>query len=153
MDIRIVDAPDAISLAKVASVYFKGLLERTKKPLVTLPTGETPLPFYGELRELHDSGQIGPNAFNLVMLDEYCGLKKGDKRLFAKWLEREVLDPLGIQLRLTFRSHAANPEKEIERFKRLYQQYAPIDIAVLGLGGNGHVAFNEPGSRFNSTIR
>lgn len=116
-------------------------------PKVILPTGTSPELFYQSLRE-HPSIP----AFSYLQLDEYLGLKAHDKRLFSKWLGRDVLNPLNIQNRMIFNS-AANPDDEVERILAWYRQHGAADTAVIGLGLNGHVGFNEPGSSFNSRAR
>lgn len=152
---NIVEAPDAGALAHLAADYFQQFLERENNPLVTLPTGLTPLPFYRELRNRYDGGHTGLGGFTYLALDEYQGLPAPDRRRFGAWIAHEVLDPLGVppQNRIFFHSDAADPGAEIARFREYYAGRGPLDLAVLGLGGNGHVGFNEPGSAFDSSIR
>lgn len=129
----------------VAARIFIGLLEQCDKsmPLVTLPTGNTPASFYAALLT-HDD--VPP--FCYLQLDEYVGLDKHDPRLFSAWLDRDILTPLGINYgqRILFQSDAPDPQAETELIKQRLITTGPIDIAVLGLGMNGHIAFNEPQS-------
>lgn len=152
---NIVKAPNAGALAQLAADFFQAFIQAENNPLLTLPTGLTPLPLYRELRTRCEAGYQGLGRFTYLALDEYQGLPPSDNRRFARWLKQEILDPLGVptQNRIIFKSDAADPEAEIKRFTEYYTGKAPIDLAVLGLGLNGHVGFNEPGSAFDSTTR
>lgn len=112
-------------------------------PRVVLPTGSTPKPFY---QALIDDGKIRP--FDYLQLDEYVGLPPEDPILFSNWLARDVLDHLNIKNRMIFKS-AADPSTEVARIREWHSQRGRIDVAVIGIGENGHVGFNEPGADFN----
>ena len=87
----------------------------------------------------------------MFQLDEYRGLGPGDERSFAAYLERELAGvPIGAFHRLD--GTAADPAAECDRHQRRLDE-APIDLAVLGLGHDGHVAFDEPGSSLESGTR
>jgi len=132
-------------LGFVAAGIFTALLAQcdTPLPLVTLPTGKTPESFYAALLA---HGTVAP--FRYLQLDEYVGLDKHDPRLFSSWLDRDILTPLGIthDQRFLFRSDAIDPQTEVNLMKQRLLTAGSIDIAVLGLGLNGHIAFNEPQS-------
>lgn len=149
--IEILVADDDAEFSRVAAQRFIKILEVRDHPLVTLPTGYTPLGFYQAL--ITDYGQRRDlwDGLRFIALDEYCGLSADDERLFASWLARTLLDPLAIKSRLLFDS-AADPQQEMVRVRSLLHEQGPLDVAVLGLGGNGHVAFNEPGTPFTATI-
>jgi glucosamine-6-phosphate deaminase len=151
--IRIIPTTDTASFGAAAATCFATILRDKPDAVAVLPTGMTPLPFYAALRDSFAAGRIG-NHFTYCALDEYCGLPDGDERLFASWVGRELLDPLGIPpaRRITFNSRASTPAAEAERIETWIAAHG-IDIAVIGLGGNGHVGFNEPGSAFDTRTR
>ncbi|QQG36611.1 MAG: glucosamine-6-phosphate deaminase [Micavibrio aeruginosavorus] len=144
-------ADDPACFADAAARKFIELLEASDRPLVTLPTGLTPQGFYRALVMNYADRRDCWEGLRFIALDEYCGLPANDDRLFSSWLKRAVLDPLCIRNRYLFDS-AADPEQEIVRMQSLLEKVGPIDIAVLGLGANGHIAFNEPGTVFSSSI-
>jgi len=117
-------------------------------PNVILPTGNTPAPFFQALKD----SKVPITPFQYLQLDEYLGLPEDDEILFKNWLDRDVLSPLGITHRMAFNS-AADPASEIQRIRDWYNHFRRVDVAVLGIGKNGHVGFNEPGSAFNSRAR
>jgi glucosamine-6-phosphate deaminase len=75
--------------------------------------------------------------------------------LFYGWLSREFMDRAGIpaQNRASFNSDAPDTGAEAARMEQWIAQNGPVDVAVLGLGMNGHIGFNEPGSAFDSRTR
>jgi glucosamine-6-phosphate deaminase len=116
-----------------------------------LPTGRTPLGVYAALRAHAVRGELPSAAATVFQLDEYLGLGRDDERSFGAYLDRELG---GISL-LAFHGidgAATDPTAECDRHQRRLDE-APIDLAVLGLGHDGHVAFDEPGSSLESGTR
>ncbi len=144
---QIMIADDETAFAPLAADMFLKMATGLARPLVTLPTGMTPLGLYQVLVSEHASRRDIWDQMRFIALDEYAGLPPGDERLFGNWLARACLDPLHIPNRLMFNS-LADPDSEAARIEAWLKQNGPLDIAVLGLGGNGHVAFNEPGTAF-----
>lgn len=136
--------------AKGAAEYLMQALESIKNPLITLPTGTTPLGMYQYLTSVCANKNDLWQKIRFLALDEYVGLPPDDERLFMNWLSRVFLDPLQINNRIFFRSDR-DPYAEAERVQAIVDQEGPIDIAVLGIGANGHIAFNEPGTNFNTS--
>jgi glucosamine-6-phosphate deaminase len=87
----------------------------------------------------------------LFQLDEYLGLGADDRRSYRAYLARELR---GIDFGAIhgINGAAADPESECARHQALLDQ-APIDLVVLGLGRDGHVAFDEPGSSVTAGVR
>lgn len=139
------------NFSKLAADFFIARLETLKSPLVALPTGNTPLGLYRALVTDHGHRRDLWDQMRFLALDEYIGLPQNDPRLFYGWLCREFLDRAGIpdKNRVFFQSDAADPAAEAQRIEEWLRQNGPIDLAVLGLGTNGHIAFNEPGSGFD----
>ena len=119
---------------------FLAALDRHDNPAVILPTGRTPLPLYDALRENPD--RLKP--FSYRQLDEYLRLPPDHPRLFLGEMRRNVLSPLGIHASMHFNSASYDLTAEVRRVQSYLQENAPAAIAVLGIGPNGHVGFNEP---------
>ena len=114
---------------------------------VILPAGRTPLQLYAELlRRAGDGLDLARVRF--VQLDEYVGCGPADPRSFHRLLRDELLDPLerapDRDALIDGAAHA--PVAEIERHARRLERDGGAALCFLGLGANGHVAFNEPGS-------
>lgn len=148
MKYTVIKASNDTEFGQKAKAAFCDAMNGIPYAKVILPTGNTPLPFYKALRD--DCGNI-PN-FAYVQLDEYYGMGRDDERTFANWLAHEVLDPLNIGMRQTFNGAAA-PDIEVSRMQRWLDTSGPVHLAVLGIGENGHVGFNEPGSGSDSKVR
>lgn len=144
---QILIANDESAFAHLAADTFLKMAAGQARPLVTLPTGMTPLGLYQLLVSEHAARRDLWDQMRFIALDEYAGLPPDDERLFGNWLARTCLDPLHISNRLMFNS-LADPDSEAVRVEAWLKQNGPLDIAVLGIGGNGHVAFNEPGTSF-----
>lgn len=149
--LEVLVAQNEADFNQLAAQTFVHILEKRPQPLVTLPTGHTPQGFYQTLVRDHSHRRDLWDGLRFMALDEYCGLAAADERLFAAWLARLCLDPLQIKTRWLFES-ATDPEAEAARMQSVLRQQGPLDVAVLGLGGNGHVAFNEPGTGLTAPV-
>jgi glucosamine-6-phosphate deaminase len=116
-----------------------------------LPTGHTPLGVYAALRGHAADGSLPVHQATLFQLDEYLGLGPGDERSYAAYLRRE-LGGVGFGTFHGLNGSAADPDAECARHQALLDE-APIDLVVLGLGRDGHVAFDEPGSPVDAGAR
>jgi len=149
----LITGDDESAFSRLAADFFVARLETLKNPLVVLPTGNTPLGMYRELAAHYSHRRDLWDQMRFLALDEYVGLQPDDPRLFHGWLRREFLDHAGIPESrcMIFRSDAPDPEREAARIDSWLRQNGPIDVAVLGLGTNGHIAFNEPASPFDQS--
>ena len=118
---------------------------------VLLPTGHTPRGLYAALRDHAADGSLPSTHVTVLGLDEYLGLGAEDPRSFRAALDGELA---GIEIgrREALDGAAADPEAEAARYQAVLDT-APVDLAVLGLGRDAHVAFNEPGSRPGDDVR
>lgn len=82
-----------------------------------------------------------------MLMNEWCGLGAGDSGSFSGDLAHNLLDPLGVpaERRIAFDGLAADWYEECPRVRLELASRGPIDLMILGIGVNGHVAFNEPG--------
>ncbi len=119
-------------------------------PRLILPTGRTPIGLYEALRGHAADGSLHSERTTLFQLDEYAGLGPADERSYAAYLTRELG---GVRFAADHRlDGTADPGSECARHQALLDE-APVDLVVLGLGRDGHVAFDEPGSDADSGVR
>lgn len=110
--------------------------------------GATALPIYAALADGRRAGAVDTSRLRLVQLDEYAGIAADDPRTLAGWLRRDVAGPLGIPDRRIIRLDGADRDaaSAARRYDDAVAAAGGVDAAVLGLGPNGHLGFNEPPS-------
>ena len=139
---------DAESLSRKAAKRILAALTTKPDLLLCAAGGSTPLRTY-QLLDQHRARR--PAAFRklrVVKLDEWGGLTKDDLGTCEQQLQTYLLGPLGVSGKryIGFNSDPSDPARECERVRRRLVSEGPIDLCVLGLGMNGHVAMNEPAS-------
>ena len=116
-----------------------------------LPTGRSPLDMYAALRAHAARGSLPSERASVLQLDEYAGLGPEDPRSFAAVLREQLR---GIPLASLRSLDGSSPDLAAEAARHeAVLEAAPIDLAVLGLGRDGHVAFDEPPARLASGVR
>lgn len=133
-----------------AAVAQEVLAQIKHKPdsVLVFPTGNTPLGLFKQLVQAKRLHSADFTYAQFVILDEYADLAPGDPRSLTGWLKRELLEPLNVSL-----SHIHGFEEGVTKMESAISRLGGIDLAILGLGPNGHLAFNEPGSAFDSRTR
>jgi glucosamine-6-phosphate deaminase len=117
-----------------------------------LPTGRTPIGAYAELRRLHAAGSADFSLATTFNLDEFVGVSPENPGSFRAFMDRHLFDGINVPgARLHFLNGAA-PDMAVEcaRYDDLIETVGGIDLQFLGIGVNGHVAFNEPGEELNA---
>ena len=114
---------------------------------------------YRELGRLARLGTLDTSGLTLVQLDEYAGLADGDERSLRGWLERDVARPLGVPPARLIALASPDPRDEgavavaCRDWDRAVAAAGGLDVAILGLGPNGHLGFNEPPSASSAPTR
>jgi galactosamine-6-phosphate isomerase len=123
-------------------------LKRKPDLLLCLSAGATPTGLYQELVERQKRTPKLFAGFRALGVDEWGGLPRGSAGTCQADLEEKLLGPVGVKRRRRwlFQSDARPARAECERMARWLARNGPIDICILGLGLNGHIAMNEPAS-------
>lgn len=153
---EIVPLGSAEEVAVLAADVVEAVVRGRATAVLGLATGSTPLPTYGELIQRHESGR-GPSyeRVRCFTLDEYVGLPPGHPESYRATIARELTDPLGIAAE---RVQGPDPTPDGlatagARYEEAITAAGGIDVQVLGIGSDGHLAFNEPGSSLGSLTR
>ncbi|GAB6897750.1 glucosamine-6-phosphate deaminase [Kineosporia succinea] len=151
---EIIVLPTATDTAVVAADIIEQLVITRPAPVLGLATGSTPGPLYEELTRRHKGGLSFAHV-RAFMLDEYVGLPAGHPERYAEVIRREVTEPLDIPLEAVQGpdGSAADLPAECERYEQAITDAGGIDVQIAGIGSNGHIAFNEPGSALTSLTR
>ncbi len=120
-----------------------------------LPTGGTPIPVYRELIRLHREGEISFKNVITFNMDEYCGLAKDHPESYHSFMHRELFDHIDISAENInlLNGNAENLEAECQRYEDKIKMLGGVELFMGGVGNDGHIAFNEPGSSLASRTR
>jgi glucosamine-6-phosphate deaminase len=142
------------SAAVLAADAVEALVRAHPSAVLGLATGSTPLPTYQELVRRHRAG-TGPSydGVRCFLLDEYVGLPGGHPQTYRETIFRELTDALGIDRDRVAGPDPSDPEHAGARYEAALEAAGGVDLQVLGIGSDGHLAFNEPGSSLASLTR
>ena len=140
--------------SKAVAAEISGILRKKPCAAIALPTGSTPLGLYRELVKQYWQGKIDFSKAIFMNLDEYAGLRQSHPQSYARFLRKNLLGKInaGEKNIFLYNGAAADLKKEAAEREALVKRKG-IDLALLGIGGNAHIAFNEPGSKFSSKTR
>jgi glucosamine-6-phosphate deaminase len=112
-----------------------------------LPTGRTPLAFYEQMRERAREQPVDWSAVRTFNLDEFVAVAEGAPGRYRAYMERELFAHVNLQPEHIgfLNGAAADLDAECERYERAIADAGGMDLIILGIGGNGHIGFNEPG--------
>lgn len=140
--------PSCREVGKRAAGIIRRTLKHNPCAVFALPTGTTPLTMYAQLAAWHARGQLDARRARFFGLDEFVGLDPRHPASFHHYLQVHLWDPLeleGSRCDLPRGSEDDLPG-ECLRYDRAIAEAGGIDLAVVGIGVNGHVGFNEPGT-------
>ncbi len=122
--------------------------------VIGLATGKTMEPVYETWTRLASEEKIPHDKCFFFMLDEYLGLPAGHAGSFRSYIEKRVLNPLKLHVdQFAFHPVHAGVDEAASHYELSLKEAGGVDLQLLGIGGNGHVGFNEPGSLKNSRTR
>jgi glucosamine-6-phosphate deaminase len=131
-------------------------IRRQPRLVLGLAAGSTPTGTYSELVRMHREEGLDFSGVVFFSLDEYCGLPPNAPQSFTCFLNESLLDhisPRRTQVYLVNPSALAKDPYYCENFEREIRDAGGIGVQILGIGRNGHIAFNEPGSAVDSRTR
>ena len=128
-------------------VAFEILKEKLAKGAQTLglATGSSPLEFYREIVE----SDLDFSNLTSVNLDEYVGLDGDNPQSYRYFMQEHLFNKKPFKESFLPRGVKDNAEEEVERYNQILADH-PVDLQILGIGRNGHIGFNEPGTPFDS---
>jgi glucosamine-6-phosphate deaminase len=152
--VEVVIVPTADDAARVVAGVVASLVT-TRPAVLGLATGSSPLGTYRRLIEEHRAGRVSFAACDAVLLDEYVGLPVDHPETYRAVIRREFTDHVDLAPE---RLHgpdvwATDLPAACARYDRLLAGLGGVDLQLLGIGADGHVGFNEPGSSLRSRTR
>lgn len=142
-------------IARLAADAVEDLLRRKPDAVLGLATGSSPLPVYDELAARHERDGLDFSRASGFALDEYVGLAPGHPESYREVVRREFTNRVNIAPENVHGPDGA--AADIPAACRAYEEAIAaaggVDLQILGVGTDGHIAFNEPGSSFASRTR
>ena len=142
--------------ARYVQYRIKTFAPTADRPFVLgLPTGSTPLNMYKKLVEFHQTGQLSFQHVVTFNMDEYVGLPEDHPESYHSFMYRNLFNHIDISSGniLILNGNASDVEAECEQYEAQIQSFGGIELFIGGVGEDGHVAFNEPGSSLESRTR
>lgn len=140
---KVINVKNAQEGGLVAFNLLKKELDKGAKTL-GLATGSTPIPFYEELV----SSDIDFSQLTSINLDEYVGLAPSNDQSYHYFMHKHLFDAKPFKENFLPDGLAKDLEAETDHYNHIIDEH-PIDFQILGIGRNGHIGFNEPGTSFD----
>jgi glucosamine-6-phosphate deaminase len=146
--VQLIVVDDYQALSRVGADIVARAITQQPSANLLVATGRTPMGVYRELAARTQRGKLGTSRLRIFQLDAYLGLRADDRRSLYRWMKEAFLDPLGIPEANVVRLHgdAPDPAAVCRAYDAAVREAGGIDLSVLGLGPNGHLGFNEPGT-------
>ncbi|WP_426225371.1 glucosamine-6-phosphate deaminase [Pseudarthrobacter sp. DSP2-3-2b1] len=152
---EVVILPGSKQIGKLAAAAIEELLRKKPEAVLGLATGSSPLPVYDELAARHSRGGLDFSRAHAFALDEYVGLEHGHPESYREVIRREFTSRVNID-----ETNVHTPDGAAEDLPAACRSYEDalqaaggVDLQLLGVGTDGHIGFNEPGSSLASRTR
>ncbi len=157
---RLIIQPDSTKIAQWTARYVASKINQfnptAEKPFILgLPTGSSPLSTYKELIKLHETGEVSFKNVVTFNMDEYVGLPEEHPESYHSFMWNNFFNYIDIKKENVhiLNGNASDLEAECEAYEQAIKNAGGIDLFLGGIGPDGHIAFNEPGSSLTSRTR
>ena len=149
---NIIKVKDYDEMSEKACDWLIEKMGKLEAPVLGLATGSTPEGLYDRLIEAYKQGDVTFKDTTTFNLDEYVGLSENDPQSYHFYMHERFFKHIDIKPENTHlpKGDAHNLEEETKRYEQLIKDAGGVDVQLLGIGTNGHIAFNEPGISFDS---
>ncbi|WP_085993128.1 glucosamine-6-phosphate deaminase [Oceanobacillus senegalensis] len=149
---KIIKVKDYDELSEKACRFIIDKVAQIEKPVLGLATGSTPEGLYQRLVEKNRQDEVSFKDLSTFNLDEYVGLAKSHPNSYYHYMYEKLFKHIDISMDQVHipSGDVANLEEECMEYEKQIRSVGQIDVQVLGLGVNGHIGFNEPGTPLSS---
>ena len=153
MEIIIKDSPEKV--ADEILKRLKRIINKKRHPVIGLPTGNTPKIIYKKMIEAYDKGEVDFSEMIIFSHDEYVGIPSDHPKSTKTYFKEILLNRLNIPEKNLFFINGTPDDLKVEcrRVEEAIRDVGGIDFQLLGIGRDGHIGFNEPGSSLSSRTR
>ncbi len=147
---RIYQAENYQAMSRRAANIISAQVIYKPNCVLGLATGGTPVGAYNQLVEWYEKGDLSFGEVRTVKLDEYFGLSPHHEQSYRYFMDTHLFNHIDIRPENThlLDGLTKDPIKECANYNKLIDKLGGIDLQLLGMGHNGHIAFNEPGDDF-----
>ncbi|MCI8406467.1 MAG: glucosamine-6-phosphate deaminase [Oscillospiraceae bacterium] len=148
---KLIHCKDYQEMSKKAAEIFAAQVILKPDCVLGLATGSTPVGTYEHLIEWYKAGILDFSQVKTVNLDEYVGLDETSDQSYRYFMNHNLFDHINIDKANTNVPNGKAPDiaAETDRYEALIKSLGGIDVQLLGIGNNGHIAFNEPHDAFD----
>ena len=141
--------------SRKAAEMITAAVKKNPKIVLGLATGSTPVPMYKEMAKAVKAKKVSYKQVRTWNLDEYWGLPGTHDQSYRYFMDKNLFDHIDIAKKNThvLNGLAEDWRKEVSAYEAAIKKAGGIDLQVLGIGSDGHIAFNEPGSSLTSRTR
>ena len=147
---KIIRAKDYEDMSRKAANIISAQIIIKPNCVLGLATGSTPIGTYQQLVEWYNKGDLDFSEVTSVNLDEYKGLERTNEQSYYYFMHDNLFRHVNIDLARTHLPDGMEPDadKACADYDRIIESVGGVDLQLLGLGHNGHIGFNEPGTAF-----
>lgn len=147
---KIIRAKDYDDMSKKAADFIINLMIDKPQAKIGFATGSTPVGMYERLAQAEKEGEISFKFSKSVNLDEYVGIDPANEQSYQYFMNENLFKKVSFPKGATNLPYAPEAdEKYAKEYDELLDQFGQRDVQILGLGPNGHLAFNEPAKKLN----
>jgi len=152
---KVIVCKDSDEMSRTAAQIFAERIRKKPAIVLGLATGGTPVKMYKELIRMHKEEDLDFSRVITYNLDEYLGISPDHDQSYRYFMDTNLFNHINIKKSNThvLNGKASDAAAECKAYEEAIKKAGGIDIQLLGIGGNGHIAFNEPGSPKNSRTR
>ncbi|PIU42177.1 MAG: glucosamine-6-phosphate deaminase [Candidatus Omnitrophica bacterium CG07_land_8_20_14_0_80_42_15] len=154
-NVKVIIRATSEEMSKEAARIFADRIRKKPNIVLGLATGGTPVKMYKELIRMHKEEGLDFSKVITYNLDEYLGISSDHDQSYRYFMNDNLFNHINIKKENThvLNGKAKDAAKECKAYEDAIKKAGGIDIQLLGIGGNGHIAFNEPGSPKASRTR
>lgn len=152
LQMKWIEAKSYEEMSVLGAQIFANQLKNKSDSVLGLATGSTPIGLYKELVKKHDAGEISFAQVKTFNLDEYVGLSKDSECSYYYFMHDNLFYHVNIDENNVHipSGDASKLEETCAEYEKMMEEAGGIDVQLLGIGLNGHIGFNEPGTAFDS---
>jgi glucosamine-6-phosphate deaminase len=149
---KIIKVKDYQEMSERAGDLLMEKVNTESKPVLGLATGSTPEGMYAYLSKKYKEGKVSFSDVHTFNLDEYVGLEANDPNSYMYYMKKHLFHHIDLPEQNAHLpdGEKENLEEECKAYEKEIERAGKIDLQMLGIGLNGHIGFNEPGTSFKS---